>query len=321
MNSINHPRILLIDDDLKVCDTFSQFFSNCGWNVQIEHDGNAGLNAACSNNFDIVFTDLLIPSISGHEIIRKIRSAKPNQPVMVISDEATINDALEALRSGAIDFFMKPVDYASLKNSIEYLVKNSKESAFEDLSFQRINRQETDHIFESADLIDGHYSLPIFTKLFNSGKIDKSTKLQLILAFQEAVTNSFEHGNLGLESKLKEIFNENGVDLFLLTKKERLSNPIYSDKKITIKTIYEVDKLTIIIRDEGKGFSPPPSDRSSRLVTESEFLPYGRGTMILNSVLDEITYSSNGTEITLVKKYNPPTKYLAAPMVLTLIRK
>lgn len=158
--------------------------------------------------------------------------------------------------------------------------------------------QAETRVFElSADqLAREGFRLDLLQELFVRGVIDETTRLKLELALQEAVTNSFEHGNLELVSAWKEEFDSEGVDRYSSVKRERLLDVQYARRRVYVNAQYLPGQLTISVRDEGHGFIPEPSPLSK------ELLSHGRGLHMISSSVDEVQFNDGGREIVLVKK-------------------
>ena len=130
---------------------------------------------------------------------------------------------------------------------------------------------------------------------------DGRMKLQLTLAYQEALANSLEHGNLALDSALRELFTEDGIDLYTIEKHKRLQDPSLGGKRVWVTGLYENGNLSITLKDEGKGFSAPPVLRARDIGPASCEQTHGRELTILLGIMDEVYFADNGREITLVK--------------------
>lgn len=109
-------RILIVDDDPLIRDVLSAIFSNAG-NYQTESvaDGTAGIEKVKENSYDIVFTDLAMPGISGIDFVKEAVRLRPALPVVVISGNSTLDAAVNAMREGAKDFITKPFTPATIK--------------------------------------------------------------------------------------------------------------------------------------------------------------------------------------------------------------
>jgi anti-sigma regulatory factor (Ser/Thr protein kinase) len=119
----------------------------------------------------------------------------------------------------------------------------------------------------------------------------------LKVALSEALTNSIEHGNLGLKSEWKEEFDSNGVDKFSIEKNTRLNLPEFAEKKVKIILNYSPDMLEVSIKDEGEGFSPESHQTSVGLES------HGRGIFLIKSAMDSVEYHDNGRVIYMRKNF------------------
>ncbi len=154
--------------------------------------------------------------------------------------------------------------------------------------------------FATCDLAQHHFAPPVLSRLANLGVIDTHTKLKLLMAFQEGLSNAIEHGNLELQSAWKEEFDAEGNDMFKATKKQRLADPAYGGRIVCIESELKSGMLRITIKDQGKGFANAGLRPKYRELAPSETL-HGRGLMLMNGALDEVHHNSVGNELTLIK--------------------
>ena len=103
-------RILIIEDDNSVASALRDLLRAEGFDVEMQTDSAAGLTAALSGNHDVVVTDLQMPGVSGLEIIEQLQAAKPHLPVLLITAFHTTEVAIRAIKLGAYDYLLKPID-------------------------------------------------------------------------------------------------------------------------------------------------------------------------------------------------------------------
>ncbi len=106
--------ILIADDEKNIRSGLELAFGDEGYDVLAAADGTEALKLLHSSIVDLVITDLRMPGIDGHELIKRIASEYPTLPVIVLTGHGTIETAVETMREGAIDFFTKPVDIDKL---------------------------------------------------------------------------------------------------------------------------------------------------------------------------------------------------------------
>ena len=112
-------RILFIDDEKKLCKNMQALLSSEGYQVDIAEDGNTGLQKLYEASYDLVISDVIMPDVSGMDIVRYIRDFLPDTVAIVITGYATLEGAVSAMRQGAYDYVTKPIDFDFLKLSIE----------------------------------------------------------------------------------------------------------------------------------------------------------------------------------------------------------
>jgi len=119
--------ILLIDDESSVRMSFTGYLEDSGYQVVSAENGRKGLELFSSQEPDLVLTDLRMQDIGGMEVLAQIRRISPEKPVIVVSGMGTLADSIEALRLGAWDYLIKPVqDMRVLVHSIERALEHTK---------------------------------------------------------------------------------------------------------------------------------------------------------------------------------------------------
>jgi two-component system phosphate regulon sensor histidine kinase PhoR len=103
-------QILVIDDEQIMRDGCSRILSKDGWSVITTENGKLGLEEikGHSENIDVILLDLMMPGMSGMEVLDQVRAIDPNLLVIVITGYATVESAVEAMKKGAYDFIPKP---------------------------------------------------------------------------------------------------------------------------------------------------------------------------------------------------------------------
>ncbi len=120
-------KILIIDDDQYIRTSVSAYLEDCGFQTLIAEGGAQGLEKFRSETLDVVMVDLVMPHISGHDVIRSIHEENPDLPLLVVSGTGVLSDAVEAMRLGAWDFILKPiVDFHVLSHAIEKALERAE---------------------------------------------------------------------------------------------------------------------------------------------------------------------------------------------------
>ncbi len=111
----SRANILIIDDEETMRDSCRQTLSRDGHRVEAAENGSKGLAFLEAESFDLVILDLKMPGLSGMDVLRRIKEDDPEAVVIVITGYATIESAVEAMKSGAYDFIPKPFTPDSLR--------------------------------------------------------------------------------------------------------------------------------------------------------------------------------------------------------------
>ncbi len=106
--------ILIVDDEKNIRSGLEIAFEDEGYSVIAASNGKEAWDLVNKNNVDLVITDLRMPEMDGYELLKRMTSAYPTLPVIVLTGHGTIETAVETMRDGAIDFFTKPVDIDKL---------------------------------------------------------------------------------------------------------------------------------------------------------------------------------------------------------------
>jgi nitrogen regulation protein NR(I) len=107
-------RVLIIEDDETVRDVLRSFLGKKGFEVTLAQDGESGVDLLRTEKFDLIFTDLVMPGISGMEVLKKVIALKIAVPVIVMTAFGTVQTAVEAMRIGAFDYITKPFNLDEL---------------------------------------------------------------------------------------------------------------------------------------------------------------------------------------------------------------
>ena len=112
---MNSPRkILVVEDDPDISSLVELHLTDAGNEVELSGDGKAGLERALGKPFDLVILDIMLPGIDGLEICRRLRTEKPELPILMLTARTTELDRVLGLEMGADDYLTKPFSVREL---------------------------------------------------------------------------------------------------------------------------------------------------------------------------------------------------------------
>jgi two-component system response regulator HydG len=112
-------KILLVDDDLGHLTTLKTITKSWGYRVATADDGSVAVDMVKSEPMDLILMDVRMAKMGGIEALERIKAYNPAIPVIIMTAYSSVESAVEALKSGAYDYLMKPLDFEVLKLSIE----------------------------------------------------------------------------------------------------------------------------------------------------------------------------------------------------------
>ena len=118
--------ILVVDDEKNIRSGLAEAISLEGYDVIEAENGKIAWEKMNTNNVDLLLTDLRMPEMTGEELIRKVRASYPKLPIIVLTGHGTIENAVEIMKYGAIDFYTKPIDPDKLLLVIKKSIKNTQ---------------------------------------------------------------------------------------------------------------------------------------------------------------------------------------------------
>ena len=108
MSRLGEARVLLVDDEEVMQDVLAKLFGGEGFLATIAATGEEALARLNEQEFDLVLLDLMLPGVSGMEVLDQIRAKDPDLPVVMVTAYATVENAIEAMKRGAFDYVVKP---------------------------------------------------------------------------------------------------------------------------------------------------------------------------------------------------------------------
>jgi two-component system, OmpR family, response regulator len=174
-------RILVVEDDAKIASFIVQGLKQAGYAVDHAADGATGLALAQSTGYDAAVVDVMLPSLDGLSLVRRLRASRKQLPVVFLSARSAVEDRVKGLESGADDYLTKPFAFSELLARIQALVRRATHApdatrlAAGDVSLDLVTREVTS-AGKSVELQPREFSLLAFL-LRHAGHPVSKTKI------------------------------------------------------------------------------------------------------------------------------------------------
>src|SRR5687767_3546036 len=100
--------LLVVDDDAEFRDALHSRFTKQGFEVQAATNGQEALELAVRRNFDVAIFDMMMPEMTGLELLKRFKECHPECEVILLTGQGSIESAVEAMKLGAYDYLQKP---------------------------------------------------------------------------------------------------------------------------------------------------------------------------------------------------------------------
>jgi len=140
-------RILLVEDEKKVADIIVRGLKAERFAVDVCHDGQSGWEAANTYNYDLIILDLMLPGLSGTEILERVRRKNQSVPILILTARDGMADKLKNFEAGADDYLTKPFAFAELLVRVKALLRRGPVSR---ASVLRVNDLEIDRLSQNV---------------------------------------------------------------------------------------------------------------------------------------------------------------------------
>ncbi len=119
--------ILIVDDEANLRRSLALVLQKAGYMVTNASSGQEAIQSLQSNIYNLMFLDLKMPDVNGMELLPRIRNQYPDMPVLILTAHATLELAIEAVRKGARDYLIKPIDPPTILSRVEEIFNEQRQ--------------------------------------------------------------------------------------------------------------------------------------------------------------------------------------------------
>lgn len=124
--------ILVVEDEIQIARVLKMELEYEGYNVTVEHNGKDGLEKALHSDIDLILLDVMLPQLSGIEVLRRLRKENEDIPVILLTARNTTFDKVAGLDQGANDYVTKPFEIEELLARIRSCLRHYSKNGFKD---------------------------------------------------------------------------------------------------------------------------------------------------------------------------------------------
>jgi len=121
-------RVLIIEDDAKIASFVVRGFRQAGFAVDHASDGETGLALLDSTEYDAAIVDVMLPRLDGLSLVKRLRAARRQTPVLILSAKGAVEDRVRGLQSGSDDYLAKPFAFSELLARVQALIRRATQA-------------------------------------------------------------------------------------------------------------------------------------------------------------------------------------------------
>ncbi len=289
-------KILVVDDCKEDRELAGECLREHGMIPVYATNGREAVAAIEKDHPDAVLTDLHMPIMGGLELVRFVRSNYVGLPVVLLTSQGSEDIAISALRAGALSYVPKGSLRKNLCDVMAMVVAAVEEMRYRERTRTLLDQSEATFLLGYETDGPGALISHLEGNLRQINFCDDTELFQIGTALAEAISNAVDHGNLELDSRLR----ENGHGAYASLRHERSAQAPYRDRRVRVTERLAPDLVQYQVLDQGKGFdvsSVPDPLQPDCLLKVS-----GRGLLLVRTFMDEVTFNHAGNEVTMTRR-------------------
>lgn len=289
-----NDRVFVIDTNEDLLHSLKDLLEFYKFDVDISTSGKDALERISRYNYDVILSDIHLPSISGLELLDRVKQTINSEiPVILMTGKISIDLVIKSINLGAADFIKKPFnDYQIYKAITRQLHKRKRES-FLNNSARFLMGTFYSFEFSAHDYLDFNITDFLVNHLIKLKDLTPTICNELSLIIEEMLSNAFIHGVFNIGSTFKTMSHS----LYTETIERLLKDEIISDKKVFVNICYrkKAKVIMITVTDQGNGYD---YETEKQVDAENIF----RGLSLIRILADKVKIFNEGRTIRVEKR-------------------
>lgn len=291
------PTALVVDDSPLDRRLAGQCVEENGLTAVYAENGRVAWEALEIVQPEFVLTDLQMPEMDGLELVRKICRHHPRIPVILMTGKGSEEIAVKALNMGATSYVPKQNLRTRLGAALDVVRDAVAAMRNRDSVRELLHTSESQFVLGYEPSVARALISHLQDALAQLNFCDQVGLLQISTALGEAITNAIDHGNLELDSAMRD-----GTSRYRDLGKQRAMEEPYCNRRVSVIARLTPEQATYVVEDEGPGFDltflPDPT-HPANLIKSS-----GRGIMLIRTFMHEVHFNERGNRLTMIRRRN-----------------
>jgi CheY-like chemotaxis protein/anti-sigma regulatory factor (Ser/Thr protein kinase) len=267
-----------------------------GLTIEFAASGDEALARLATLQPEIIVTDLVMPGMSGLDLVAQVTEQHPNIPIVLMTGKGSEEVAVKALQAGAASYVPKAVLHQHLLATVQDVLEMVRQRSSHARLMGCLKRGQFQFALGNDAVLIPSLINYVQSLVSSIGLCGEADVIRVCIALEEALRNAMYHGNLELTSEQREgdpVKYQELID-------ERAQRPPYSTRTLQVTVEVTPTSGKFVVRDQGPGFDPsklPDPTDPANLEKVS-----GRGLLLMRTFMDEVTFNETGNQVTMVKR-------------------
>lgn len=288
--------ILVVDDSPTQLRQLQLILEEGNYETRVAADGQQALEMILKDRPLLVVTDLRMPNMNGLELVAAARKYIPNLPVILTTSQGSEDIAEQALQKGAASFVPKSHLTACLVDTVRQVLSVTEPVDLQQEVAKFISTSSVELCLTNDESLVPGVITRLEQDLVELNLFDEGQRMQISMALDEALLNAMIHGNLEVDSSLREV--DDGKPFTEAIRRRKSEKP-YCDRRVFVSAHISRTEARFVIRDEGGGFDT--SQLSDPTHPDNLEKIGGRGLYLINAFMDDVSHNEVGNEIRMLK--------------------